>query len=383
MHWCRVLQLRTSVHSAGYMHVKHTLLVFPARKFDRASGIVAHTAAQQHTRVCEETCQIHLQCAASAVGTMPSIMFFPLLTFSFFIALFAYWVRIFAYQWSAGTVTPVTDPTRGSSDFYTLSWMYSPGGSNTTIDGSSGVQPAPAEAGNSTVECYEDPNCYYDVQFSQEQMVRTPRHTNCRLLVCSCEASHMGVFLCVSCAAAPEILSGSSQQKLRCICFCCCVQRARACQLIACSSCVALPPALEDSRACFRVLKVLHMRRLWLQGYFGYHLFGLLWTNQVIVGFGYLVIAHCIGQYYWTRGLREHMTNHPVLTGIRVALRYHLGSVAFGGFIVAVIQFVRLLLEYMDRKTKKMQKNNVAAKWLMCCLKYCLWCAATPSNAQD
>lgn len=106
---------------------------------------------------------------------------------------------------------------------------------------------------------------------------------------------------------------------------------------------------------------------------FAYHLFGLLWTNQFINGFGYLVIAHSVGQYYWTRGLRADMTTFPVLTGIWVAARYHMGSIAFGAFIIAVIQFIRLLLEYIDRKTKKMQKGNPAARWVMCCLRYCLW----------
>lgn len=112
-----------------------------------------------------------------------------------------------------------------------------------------------------------------------------------------------------------------------------------------------------------------------LQYMFAYHLFGLLWTNQFINGFGYLVIAHSVGQYYWTRGLRADMTTFPVLTGLWVAARYHMGSVAFGAFIVAVIQFVRLLLEYLDRKTKRMQKGNPAARWIMCCLRYCLWYA--------
>jgi Plasma-membrane choline transporter len=116
-----------------------------------------------------------------------------------------------------------------------------------------------------------------------------------------------------------------------------------------------------------------------LQGYFGYHLFGLLWTNQVIVGFGYVVIAHCIGQYYWYRGIRAQMSSIPVLTGMRTALRYHMGSTAFGGFVVAVIQFVRIALEYVDRKTKKMQQGNPLAKWCMCCLRYCLWCAPCPA----
>lgn len=110
-----------------------------------------------------------------------------------------------------------------------------------------------------------------------------------------------------------------------------------------------------------------------MQRMFAYHLFGLLWTNQFIVGFGYVVISHCIGQYYWSRGIRKDMTTFPVLTGIWIAARFHLGSIAFGSFIVAVIQFVRLLLEYIDRKTKNMQKGNPAARWIMCCVRYCLW----------
>lgn len=112
-----------------------------------------------------------------------------------------------------------------------------------------------------------------------------------------------------------------------------------------------------------------------VQYYLAYHIFGLLWTNQFIVGFGYVVIAHCIGEYYWKRGLRSDMTTLPVWTGMKVTILHHLGSIAFGSFIVAVIQFVRLMLEYIDRKTKKMQQGNPAAKWVMCCLRYCLWYA--------
>lgn len=46
---------------------------------------------------------------------------------------------------------------------------------------------------------------------------------------------------------------------------------------------------------------------------------------------------------------------------------------ALGAFIVAVIQFIRLILEYIDRKTKQMQEKNVALKWLMCCVKTYVW----------
>eukprot|EP00882_Tetradesmus_deserticola_P032381 GHRQ01036732.1.p1 GENE.GHRQ01036732.1~~GHRQ01036732.1.p1 ORF type:complete len:143 (+),score=50.40 GHRQ01036732.1:192-620(+) len=35
---------------------------------------------------------------------------------------------------------------------------------------------------------------------------------------------------------------------------------------------------------------------------FIYHLFGLLWTNQFIVGFCSVVVAGAVANYYWSRG---------------------------------------------------------------------------------
>ena len=35
---------------------------------------------------------------------------------------------------------------------------------------------------------------------------------------------------------------------------------------------------------------------------FCYHLFGLLWANQFIVGFSSVVVAGAVGSYYWARG---------------------------------------------------------------------------------
>jgi choline transporter-like protein 2/4/5 len=38
---------------------------------------------------------------------------------------------------------------------------------------------------------------------------------------------------------------------------------------------------------------------------FIYHLFGLLWTNQFIVGFASVVVAGAIAQFYWAHGARD------------------------------------------------------------------------------
>lgn len=59
---------------------------------------------------------------------------------------------------------------------------------------------------------------------------------------------------------------------------------------------------------------------------FLYHLFGILWTNQFIVGFGYVIIAGSVANFYWTRGNSQEMPMSPVLTSVRRTLFYHLGN---------------------------------------------------------
>ena len=67
------------------------------------------------------------------------------------------------------------------------------------------------------------------------------------------------------------------------------------------------------------------------------------------------------------------MPRSPIRRSMHRAVRYHVGSIALGSFIVAVVQFIRAVLEYIDRKTKKMQEGNPILKYVMCCVKYCMW----------
>ena len=113
-----------------------------------------------------------VQVAAKAIGTMPSIMFFPLFTFTIFLAVFIYWVIVFSYQWSAGTVVPLVDEERDAAEQYTLSWMYRADAANSTLPPDSELTAVEGDADVAGVACYDDPNCYYSVDFSKEQQAR-------------------------------------------------------------------------------------------------------------------------------------------------------------------------------------------------------------------
>eukprot|EP00227_Mantoniella_beaufortii_P011672 CAMPEP_0197577324 /NCGR_PEP_ID=MMETSP1326-20131121/1998_1 /TAXON_ID=1155430 /ORGANISM="Genus nov. species nov., Strain RCC2288" /LENGTH=699 /DNA_ID=CAMNT_0043140379 /DNA_START=89 /DNA_END=2188 /DNA_ORIENTATION=+ len=101
-----------------------------------------------------------------------------------------------------------------------------------------------------------------------------------------------------------------------------------------------------------------------------YHLFGIFWTTQFIAGFGIMVTAGSIATFYWNRA---KMPANPIRASLARTTKYHLGSIALGSFIVAVVQFVRVMLEYIDSKTKRIQEGNPLVKYLMCCVKYCMW----------
>ena len=63
--------------------------------------------------------QIAVACikvASQAVGTMPSLFFFPILPFIMTVCLIVYWVVVAGYLYSAGTITAkMTTPSTSSA----------------------------------------------------------------------------------------------------------------------------------------------------------------------------------------------------------------------------------------------------------------------------
>lgn len=61
-------------------------------------------------------------------------------------------------------------------------------------------------------------------------------------------------------------------------------------------------------------------------------------------------------------------------TGFKWIFGYHLGSIAFGSFIIAVMQMIKLMFEYLRKKYEKLLPNNPCTKCLICSLRCCIWC---------
>lgn len=57
-------------------------------------------------------------------------------------------------------------------------------------------------------------------------------------------------------------------------------------------------------------------------------------------------------------------------------MRYHLGSICFAAALIAIIQFVRAVVVYLQEKYKKANGGevNCVVKALFCCINCCLAC---------
>ncbi|XP_062840986.1 choline transporter-like protein 2 isoform X4 [Trichomycterus rosablanca] len=102
-----------------------------------------------------------------------------------------------------------------------------------------------------------------------------------------------------------------------------------------------------------------------------YNVFLFFWCANFVTALGQMTLAGAFASYYWTFN-KSDMPSCPVFASLGRALRYHTGSLAFGSLILAIVQLIRVLLEYLDHKLKGVE--NKFAKFLLCCLKCCFWC---------
>lgn len=111
---------------------------------------------------------------------------------------------------------------------------------------------------------------------------------------------------------------------------------------------------------------------------FIYNFFGFLWTVQLVGAVGATTIAGSVSAWYWASPSpaerRGKLGRTPVFSSLKRTLRFHLGSLAFGSFIIAVVQLIRALLAYLDKQTQSLQKKNRLVKIIMKTVQCCLWC---------
>ncbi|RMC08844.1 hypothetical protein DUI87_15096 [Hirundo rustica rustica] len=100
--------------------------------------------------------------------------------------------------------------------------------------------------------------------------------------------------------------------------------------------------------------------------------FVFLWLVNFAIALGQCTLAGAFASYYWAYRKPADIPLWPLFSSFGRAIRYHTGSLAFGALILAIVQLIRVILEYLDHKLKGTQ--NSFTRFLLCCLKCCFWC---------
>jgi hypothetical protein len=126
------------------------------------------------------------------------------------------------------------------------------------------------------------------------------------------------------------------------------------------------------------------------QRMFVYWLFGFLWIAEFCSSVGFMVVAFCFALWFFApmkkpteedpepEANEREMVGWPICTGLKLTVCHHLGTVAFGSLIIAIIQLVRICLEYIEQKRRQLTGGgeDPPCFWgfIFKCLRCCLWC---------
>lgn len=111
--------------------------------------------------------------------------------------------------------------------------------------------------------------------------------------------------------------------------------------------------------------------------FIAYQFLGFLWTSNVISAVVTYWIAGTVGHWYWKgdeETLKTKCSSSPMMRSLYIVFRFHMGSVAFGALLVAIVQFIRYVAAYLDQRSKSVTKRNVFMRAIMCCVHCCLLC---------
>ncbi|XP_048004473.1 uncharacterized protein LOC125240570 isoform X5 [Leguminivora glycinivorella] len=101
------------------------------------------------------------------------------------------------------------------------------------------------------------------------------------------------------------------------------------------------------------------------------NLLGCCWAMFFISGCADMILAGAFSKWYWTFDKRK-VPFWTLTAAIYRTVCFHLGTVAFGALIIAIVRVIRIMLEYIDHKLKKF--DNPFTRCILCCCKCCFWC---------
>jgi hypothetical protein len=115
-----------------------------------------------------------------------------------------------------------------------------------------------------------------------------------------------------------------------------------------------------------------------LKGALAYHFFGCVWTSVLLNHIGWAIIGLAVAQWYFARDKRDGLGSRPVTTAAYRVLWYHFGSVVFGSLVVAIVRYIRYMMNFLKRSVKASGDGSKCFSRIVdcvfCCVECCLRC---------
>jgi len=87
-----------------------------------------------------------------------------------------------------------------------------------------------------------------------------------------------------------------------------------------------------------------------------------------------MVLAGSFGIWYWS----QSRSSCIFFRAFKDTTVYHLGTLAFGSLLIAIVKLIRFLITQVEKRLKKAAGNNPVTKCIItfvsCCCKCFFWC---------
>jgi len=106
------------------------------------------------------------------------------------------------------------------------------------------------------------------------------------------------------------------------------------------------------------------------------HAVGVIWSIFFIQACTYTTYASVPADWFFNPGKAFGFGVRPVVMGAWRVITKHMGTMAFGSFLLTLLTIIRMALEYVMRRkaVKGLLENNFLLKLIFCCLICCLKC---------
>lgn len=106
--------------------------------------------------------------------------------------------------------------------------------------------------------------------------------------------------------------------------------------------------------------------------------FGFLWISAWIEYTSNFIVMVSAATYYFNNKADKD-ENEPdegadICFGVKCAYVHHIGSVAVGSFIIALVRFIKYVLFYLIKQIEEKSGDNESLKCMLNCAKCCLNC---------